>query len=208
MSKIIVLPLRSECVVPVQCAAPGLRFLQARLGDNAAGVHMANSVAEIWPNQPFTARVINTSMKIHRLPKGMVLGHALPHPTSMVALIPDTDVVDVPETETPPSSQDFTVGDQEQVRARLSPMDYGLERDPPPLSDRPNVEGDAWQESVQLGHLDGEERAEILDMLAKHRSMWSGRLGKVQSTNHRIDLIPGQNQCTVSHTEQDLGQGP
>jgi hypothetical protein len=39
---------------------------------------------------------LNTSMKTHRLPKGMVLGHALSHPTSMVALIADTDVVDVP----------------------------------------------------------------------------------------------------------------
>jgi hypothetical protein len=29
-------------------------------------------------------------------------------------------------------------------------------------------------------------------MLAKHRSMWSGRLGQVQSTNHRIDLIHGK----------------
>jgi hypothetical protein len=122
VSKMIALPPRSECVVPIQCAAPGLRFLQARLRDNAAGVQMANRVAEIWPNQPFTVRVINTSMKIHRLPKGMVLGHALPHPTSMMALIEDTDVVDVPETETPPSSQDFTVGDQEQVRENLSPM--------------------------------------------------------------------------------------
>jgi hypothetical protein len=112
----IVLTPRSECVVPVQCAAPGLSFLQARLRDNAAGVHMANGVAEIWPNQPFNVRVLNTSMKTHRLPKGMVLGHALPHPTSMVALIADTDVVDVPETETPPSSQDSTVGDQEQVK--------------------------------------------------------------------------------------------
>jgi hypothetical protein len=46
---------------------------------------------------------------------------------------------------------------------------------------------------VQLGHLPGEERDEILDILAKHRSKWSGRLGQVQSTNHRIDLIPGQN---------------
>jgi hypothetical protein len=71
-------------------------------------------------------------------------------------------------------------------------MEYGLERDPPPLLDRPNVEGDAWQQAVQLGHLNGEARAEILDMLAKHRSMWGGRLGQVQSTNHRIDLIPGQ----------------
>jgi hypothetical protein len=76
--------------------------------------------------------------------------------------------------------------------AKLSPMEYGLERDPPPLPDRPNVEGDAWQEAVQLGQLQGEARAEILDMFAKHRLMWSGRLGQVQSTNHRIDLIPGQ----------------
>jgi hypothetical protein len=101
----------------------------------------------------------------------MVLGHALPHPTSMVALIADTDVVDVPETETPPSSQDSTVGDQEQVKENLSPMEYGLERDPPPLPDRLNFEGDAWQEAVQLGHLNCEERAEILEMLAKHLSM-------------------------------------
>jgi hypothetical protein len=139
VSKMIVLPPRSECVVPVQCAAPGLRLLQARLRDNAAGVHMANGVAEIWPNQPFNVRVLNTSTTIHRLPKGMVLGHALPHPTSMMALIADTDVVDVPETETPPSSQDSTVGDQEQVQENLSPMEYGLERDPPPLPDRTNV---------------------------------------------------------------------
>jgi hypothetical protein len=192
----------------VQCAATGLRFLQARLRDNAAEVHMSNGVAEIWPNQPFTMRVVNTSMKTHRLPKGMVLGHTLHHPTSMMALIADTDVVDVPETETPSSSQDFTVGDIVQDRAKLSPMEYGLERDPPTLPDRPEVEGDAWQEAVQLGLLNGEERTEILDMLAKHRSMWSGRLGQVQSTNHRIDLIPGKNQCTVSHTEQDPGHGP
>jgi hypothetical protein len=123
----------------------------------------------------------------------MVFGHARPHPTSMVALIADTDVVDVPETATPPpSSHDFTVGDQEQVREKMPPVEYGLERDPPSLPDRPNVEGDAWREAVQLGHLQGEARAEILDMLAKHQSMWSGRLRQVQSTNHRINLIPGQ----------------
>jgi hypothetical protein len=146
VAKMIVLPPRSECVVPVQCASPGLKFLQARLRDNVTGVHMANGVAGIWPNEHFTVRVVNTSMKIHRLPKGMVLGHALPHPTSMVALIADTDVVDVPETATtPPSSHDFTFGDQEEVRGKLPPMEYALERDPPPLPDRPNVEGEAWQ---------------------------------------------------------------
>jgi hypothetical protein len=48
---------------------------------------MANGVDEILPNQPFPIRVVNNSMKICRLPKGMVLVHALPHPTAIVALI-------------------------------------------------------------------------------------------------------------------------
>ena len=194
VSKMIVLPPRSECVVPVQCAAPGLRFLQARLRDNATGVHMANGVAEIWPNQPFTVRVVNTSMKTRRLPKGMILGHALPHPTAMVALIEDPEVAQA-ETSTPPPSEiskDYTVGDHGRAGEELSPMEYGLQGSPPPLPDRPDAEGDSWKEAVQLGHLQDESRVAILDMLAKHRSMWSGRLGQVQSTNHRIDLIPGQ----------------
>jgi hypothetical protein len=46
VAKMIVLPPRSECVVPVQCAAPGLRFLQARLWDNATGLHMAVELFE------------------------------------------------------------------------------------------------------------------------------------------------------------------
>jgi hypothetical protein len=75
----IILHPRSECVVPVQCAAPGLRFLQARLRDNATGVHKANRVAEILPNQPFTVRVVNTSTETRRLPKRMVLGMLQKH---------------------------------------------------------------------------------------------------------------------------------
>jgi hypothetical protein len=181
VAKMIVLHPRSECVVPVQCAAPGIRFLQARLRDSATGVHMANGVAENLPTQPFTVRVVNNSMKIRRLPKGMVLGHALPHPTAMVALIKDQDV-----------SEDSTDGDNEHARKELSPMEYGLQRDPPLLPDRPDVERDIWKESVQLDHLPTADRAEILGMLQKHRSMRNGRLGQVHSTAHRIDLIPGQ----------------
>jgi hypothetical protein len=120
-------------------------------------------------------------MKIRRLPNGMVPGHALPHPTAMVALIEDHDV-----------SEDPTEGENEHARKELSPMDYGLQRDPPPLPDRPDVEGDNLKEAVQLDHLPTADRAEILGILQKHRSMWNGRLGQVHSTAHQIDLIPGQ----------------
>jgi hypothetical protein len=112
---------------------------------------MANGVAEIFPNQPFTIRVVNTSMKIRQLPKGMVLGHSLPHPTAMAALIEDSEVANVPGTSTTPPSgalKDFTAGDHGQEREELSPMEYGLKVDPPPLPVRPDVEGDAWREAV------------------------------------------------------------
>jgi hypothetical protein len=111
----------------------------------------------------------------------MVLGHALPYPTAMVALMEDPDI-----------SEDPTEGDNEHARNELSPMAYGLQRDPPQLPDRPDVAGDTWKEAVQLGHLTTADRAEILGMLEKNRSMWNGRLGHVHSTAHRIDLIPGQ----------------
>jgi hypothetical protein len=87
-------------------------------------------------------------------------------------------------------------------------MEYGLTRDPEPLPDRPDFEGGAWREAVQLGHLQGDDRDEMLDMLAKHRSTWSGRPGQVQSTNHHIDLISANTRCNASPTEHDPGPGP
>jgi hypothetical protein len=134
-------------------------------------------------------------MKVRRLPKGMVLGHALPHPTAMIAFIADPKVAEAPGTSTSPLSgtpKDFTAGYHGQEREELPQMKYGLQVDPPPLPDRPDVEGNSWRDAVQLGHLPDEDLAEILEMLAKHRSMWSGKLGQVQSTNHRLYLIPRQ----------------
>jgi hypothetical protein len=61
VAKWTTIPPRAECLVWVQCAAPGLRFLQAQLGTHSNGVYMANGVADILPLQPFPIRVINTS---------------------------------------------------------------------------------------------------------------------------------------------------
>jgi hypothetical protein len=85
VARSIVVPPQGESLVVVQCAAPGLRFLQSRSSMDSHGVYMANGIAEILPLQPFTIRVFNTSSLERRLPKCMVLGHALPHPKGMVA---------------------------------------------------------------------------------------------------------------------------
>jgi hypothetical protein len=78
---------------------------------------MANGMAEIFSNPAFPILVVNTLMKIRRLPKGMVLGHALPHPMAMVALIEYSEILEVPGTSTTPPSgdmKDFTAGDHGQ----------------------------------------------------------------------------------------------
>jgi hypothetical protein len=52
---------------------------------------MANGIADILPNKPFQVRVINTSEIARQIPKGMILGHALPHTTEIIALADDEE---------------------------------------------------------------------------------------------------------------------
>jgi Retroviral aspartyl protease len=108
VSRLTTLPPRAECQVWVYCAAPGLRFLQALQKGNALGVYMANGVAEILPMQLFPVRLINTSDRDRKLPKGMIVGHELPHTLGIVA-IADQENFSSLEQE---SSQDRTEAEQ------------------------------------------------------------------------------------------------
>ena len=49
----------------------------------------------------------------------------------------------------------------------------------------------AWEEDVHIGAEDSTVRSEIMDMLSEFKDMWSGRLGKIGATKHRIELKPG-----------------
>ena len=46
-----------------------------------------------------------------------------------------------------------------------------------------------WKDLVDLSHITDEKlKARILKMLAPHKDMWSGYLGKIRATEHNIDL--------------------
>jgi Retroviral aspartyl protease len=169
---------RSECLVEVQRDAPGLRFLQASLMNSSTGVYMTNGLAEILPNRIFRVRVVNASLTDRLLPKGMILGYAMPHPTGIVSLV---------EPEVEPLAKTVPKGFQ----VALSPEDYAMGMDPPPLPDRPDMEGALWKQDVDLAHLTPQERETEFTMLRKHRTMWNGRLGQVHTTANRIQLTPG-----------------
>ena len=172
------IPARSESLVEVQCDAPGLRFLQGSLRHSSMGVYMANGLAEILPNRIFRVRVVNASLTDRLLPKGMILGYAMLHPTGIVSLV---------EQEEEKVVRSVPTG----LQVALSPEAYAMGMDPPPLPDRPDVDGMLWKQEVDLAHLMPQEREKVLAMLSKHRTMWDGRLGQVHSTAHRIQLIPG-----------------
>jgi hypothetical protein len=172
------IPARPESLVEVQCDAPGLRFLQPSLRHSSTGVYMANGLAEILPNRIFQVSVVNASLTDRLLPKGMILGYAMPHPTGIFSLV---------EPEAEPLAKTVPMG----LQIALSPEDYAMGLDPPPLPDRPDVEGALWKQDVELAHLTPQEREKVLTMLRKHRTMWDGRLGQVHTTAHRIQLTPG-----------------
>jgi hypothetical protein len=87
VAKFTTVPSMSESLVWVQCAAPGLRFLQSQAKPHdALRISMANGKADILPLQPFPIKVLKTSTRDRVIPKGMVLGHSLPHPKGIIAL--------------------------------------------------------------------------------------------------------------------------
>ena len=49
----------------------------------------------------------------------------------------------------------------------------------------------AWEEDVHIGAEDSTVRSEIMDMLSEFKDMWSGRLGRIGATKHRIELKSG-----------------
>ena len=56
---------------------------------------------------------------------------------------------------------------------------------------RRRARGKLILEDVHIGAEDSTVRSENMDMLSRFRDMWSGRLGKIDATKHRIELKPG-----------------
>jgi hypothetical protein len=101
VARFVTIPAHAEVPVQVQCAAPGVRFLQAyHRPHDQTGLSLANGVVDIIPLKPFTVKVLNTSGYARVLPKRMVLGNAYSHPKHIISLVdvearpPDLPCVD------------------------------------------------------------------------------------------------------------------
>jgi hypothetical protein len=81
---------------------------------------------------------MNTSNRERRVQKGMILGHALLHPTGIVSLVNDApgDDTAYEQGASPP--------------LHLEAEQYALMQNPPPLPDRPDVDGDLSRHSAVM----------------------------------------------------------
>jgi hypothetical protein len=111
---------------------------------------MGNGMAEILPMQPFPVRLINTSDRERKIPKGMIVGLALPHPLGIVSV----------------TDQEYLSSlEQESSQSRTEAEQYAAMQDPPLLPDRPGIEGELWREDVNLTHLLPREREKFFRVL-------------------------------------------
>jgi hypothetical protein len=106
----------------------------------------------------------------------MMLGHAIRHPQAIVAIADIATNVDgkynaeaekttievgiQPKDDTEKQPRAGMATEKTLVEAEKQPRaeEYSSAREPPPLPDRPDVEGSLWKESVVLAHLTPQER--------------------------------------------------
>jgi hypothetical protein len=51
-------------------------------------------------------------------------------------------------------------------------------------------EDESWKDNLDMNHLPEQAQHKVKTMLSKHSTMWTGQLGQIAITQHRIDLVP------------------
>ena len=165
---------------------------------------MAQGAMDVVPENPFSVMFSNFGHRAVHIPKHTVLGLALPSPTHILTLGESAaEAAKAKERggifNTNPSAAEKLAGEAvdnctdrggtEQATPPRAPL--GADG-PDKLEDTAATEEDpkSWQEDVHIGAEDEEVRSEVLEVLSEFKDMWTGRLGKIGATKHRIELKP------------------
>ena len=54
-----------------------------------------------------------------------------------------------------------------------------------------------WEDEVHIGVQDPTVRKEVPKLLQEFKPMWSGEIGKITATKHRMDLVEGAKPVAV-----------
>ena len=131
---------------------------------------------DIYPNKPFEVVVANFGHTPVKLPRNAVMGLAIDSPTGIYTLSPKT-------LQKSGVLHQFKEGGSVEVDPVNSITNEGIPAGQP---DKGN-----WEEQVHIGVQDPTVRKEVINLLREFKPMWSGELGKIAATKHRIDLVEG-----------------
>ena len=133
-------------------------------------VSLSNGVAHITALREFKVLVADFATAPKHLSKNQVLGYVIPHPRAMIRTAMPLDAL---------LAAEFTERDEPQSeKGEMSP--------PAPSKEDPQD-----IDAVSLQYLPSHVRTRVRDMLTPYSHMWSGDLGEVRATQHRIVLNPG-----------------
>ena len=163
------------------------------------GLTCTNGAVQVKPDRPFRLLIANFRAYPVRVQKGQVVAELLPHPRAVlesnatigeVLGIQERTEEKFPNSTKPPTGESrFSLSDQaredqpEERSAGLSASaptkpQLGIEPLPPDL------------EELDLRHVPERLRERFRRMLKKYSKMWDGTLGEINTTVHRIELVP------------------
>ena len=137
---------------------------------------MASGIKDIYPNKPFEVIVANFGHTPFKLARNAIVGLAIESPTGIYT----------PSSEALRKTgvlQQFKEGGSEEVNPVSTVTNEGIL---PGQTDK-----GTWKDQVHIGVQDSAVRKEVFRLLHKFKPMWSGGLGKIVATKHRIDLVEG-----------------
>ena len=190
------LPAYSQTWVPVTSEASGLVYLEPKFKLTATcRIATANGIIELEPGKPAKILVSNFSNKKVNLYKGTTVAFATRSPITVNELPTEQGtelahkILAIPnEALLTESEARKEVGED----GNLEPVVTANPPEPPPQKSQAEDDSD-WRSKINLDHLEDKTLVpHIMAMLSKHSPMWQkGRLGKIDATEHRIELLPG-----------------
>ena len=190
----------TQAWVNVQCPSTGVIYIEPRETlYERQGCIAANGVAQVKPRQQFRILVANFSEIPQELRKGQVVAYSKPHPEFIVDtsmnMVRVLGVHDNADVSAPVRSMKRVAKENKAEYLARSVQDLHEKQAKQPKEGE--EEKPMTADEVDLSGVDEKYHAEIRRMLHKHASMWSGKLGEINTTRHAIDLKPGSRPSAV-----------
>ena len=180
LSHTVTVPPHSEMNINVTSRLQGTHILETRPElYSRKQVAIANGVATIRPNIPFTVRIANFASVPTILQKNERVGIAIPSSTEVYAI--NFENKESQSTEVQPSEEGGGLG---SLLQNDNDVKDGVH------TQVANADAKRFDvEDIELNHVPAKMRRRIRKMLKPFSSMWKGGLGTVKVTKHRIPTV-------------------